>query len=139
MEIQQHDGVVVEVAGSRQGFAKLSERERCHGREREAPGAVVRLPSLPSTIYRGPWGGAGPRRSDLQGGAAAKGVPCPPSQVEAPPPLGFPTLGTGGPRGGTPAHQVLVPLPLHPMGPSRMGGPTRWTPGTLPVVPVQYR
>ena len=25
------------------------------------------------------------------------------------------------------------------MGPSGMGGPTRWTPGTLPVVPVQYR
>ena len=41
MEIQQHDGVVVEVAGSRQGFAKLSERERCHGREREAPGTFL--------------------------------------------------------------------------------------------------
>ena len=25
------------------------------------------------------------------------------------------------------------------MGPSGMGGPTRWTPGTLPVVPVQYQ
>ena len=56
MEIQQHDGVVVDVAGLRQGFAKLSKRERCHGREREAPGAVVRLPSLPPTIYRGPGG-----------------------------------------------------------------------------------
>ena len=56
MEIQQHDGVVVEVAGSRQGFAKLSERERCHGRDREAPGAVVRLPSLPPPIYRPPGG-----------------------------------------------------------------------------------
>ena len=32
MEIQQHDGVVVEVAGSRQGFAKhLTEEERCWG------------------------------------------------------------------------------------------------------------
>ena len=31
------------------------------------------------------------------------------------------------------------PSPLQPMGPSGMGGPTRWTPGTLPVVPVQYR
>ena len=50
MEIQQHDGVVVEVAGSRQGFAKLSERERCHGREREAPGARVQQPSLPPFI-----------------------------------------------------------------------------------------
>ena len=61
MEIQQHDGVVVEVAGSRQGFAKLSERERCHGREREAPGAVVLLPSLPPTVYRGPRGAPAPR------------------------------------------------------------------------------
>ena len=57
MEIQQHDGVVVEVAGSRQGFAKhLRERRRCHGREggaRAWGAAPMRLP----TIYRG--GGAG--------------------------------------------------------------------------------
>ena len=139
MEIQQHDGMVVEAAGSRQGFAKLSERERCHGREREAPGARVLLPSLPP-LYIGLLGGAGPGRSYLQGGgAAAKGVACPPRQVEAPPPLGFPTPGAGGPKGGAPAHQGLVPLPLQPMGPSGIGGPTRWTPGTLPVVPVQYR
>ena len=39
MEIQQHDGVVVEVAGFQQGFAKRrGRREMCHGREREAPG-----------------------------------------------------------------------------------------------------
>ena len=38
MEIQ-HDGVVVEVAGFQQGFAKrCGRREMCHGREREAPG-----------------------------------------------------------------------------------------------------
>ena len=54
MEIQQHDGVVVEAAGFQQGFAKCYwRRKRCHGREREAPGLRVRLPSLPSTIYRG--------------------------------------------------------------------------------------
>ena len=34
MEIQQHDGVVVEVAGSRQGFAKR-KREREVSREGE--------------------------------------------------------------------------------------------------------
>ena len=55
-----------------------------------------------------------------------------------PPPLGFPTLGTGEPKGGAPANKGLVPLPLQPMGPSGIGGPTRWTPGTLPVVPTQY-
>ena len=29
--------------------------------------------------------------------------------------------------------------PLQPMWPPGAGGPTRWAPGTLPVVPVQYR
>ena len=52
MEIQQHDGVVVEVAGFQQGFAKRCGRmEMCHGREREAPGLGLLLPSLPPTIY----------------------------------------------------------------------------------------
>ena len=38
MEIQQHDGVVVEVAGSRQGFAKRKRGGRGVMGEREAPG-----------------------------------------------------------------------------------------------------
>ena len=47
MEIQQHDGVVVDVAGLWQGFTELlREREVLQG-EREAPGAVILLPSLP--------------------------------------------------------------------------------------------
>ena len=54
MEIHQHDGVVVEAAGFQQGFAKRYwRRKRGHGREREALGLRVRLPFLPSTIYRG--------------------------------------------------------------------------------------
>ena len=40
MEIQQHDGVVVEVAGSWQGFAKLLREGEVLQGEREAPGAV---------------------------------------------------------------------------------------------------
>ena len=47
MEIQQHDGVVVDVAGSRQGFSKLLREGEVLQGEREAPGAVVLLPSLP--------------------------------------------------------------------------------------------
>ena len=48
MEIQQHDGVVVDATEFLQGFSKhRGRRERCNGREREAPGARVRLPSLP--------------------------------------------------------------------------------------------
>ena len=46
MEIQQHDGVVVEVAGSRQGFTKPG-RKRCHGREGGARASgVAALPPL---------------------------------------------------------------------------------------------
>ena len=45
MEIQQHDGVVVEVAGSRQGFAKRKRGGGGVTRGREAPGTWVRLPS----------------------------------------------------------------------------------------------
>ena len=70
MEIQQHDGVVVEVAGSRQGFAKLLREGEVLQGEREAPGAVVLLPSLPPLFIGTPGGGAGPGRSDLQGGHA---------------------------------------------------------------------
>ena len=54
MEIHQHDGVVVEVAGFQQGFAKrCGRREMCHGREREAPGLRCCCPPFPS-LYIGP-------------------------------------------------------------------------------------
>ena len=61
MEIQQHDGVVVEVAGFQQGFAKrCGRREMCHGREREAPGLRYCCPPSPPTIYRAKGEGAQP-------------------------------------------------------------------------------
>ena len=44
---------VVGAAVLRQGFAKLSERERCHGREREAPGLRCCCPLFPP-LYIGP-------------------------------------------------------------------------------------
>ena len=50
MEIQQHDGMVVEVAGSRQGSAKLLREGAVLQGEREAPGAVVLLPPSPHYI-----------------------------------------------------------------------------------------
>ena len=58
-------------------------------------------------------------------------------------PLGFApllSLGALGPCGG--AHQPTwgwSPPTLWPMQPFGDGGPTWWTPGTLPVVPVCYR
>ncbi len=59
MEIQQHDGVVVEVAGSRQGFAKRKRGGEVLQGEREAPGAVVLQPSLPPPLFIGALGGTG--------------------------------------------------------------------------------
>ena len=103
MEIQQHDGVVVEVAGSRQGFAKLLRDGEVLQGEREAPGAVMLLPSLPP-LYIGPLGGGAPAWNP-SGGGRRPGGNLPPKSSGAPPTLGFPTLGAGGrPMGGAPAH-----------------------------------
>ena len=87
MEIQQHDGVVVDVAGLRQGFAELlRERERgVAGEEGGAQGCRL-LPSLPP-LYRPP-GGRRPQEMGSQGGAAAKGGKgclAPQGKGEAPP------------------------------------------------------
>ena len=139
MEIQQHDGVVVEVAAIPAGLRQALREGEVLQREREAPGAGVAQPSLPP-LYIGSLGGRRPPRDWISRGAAAKGVACPPSQVGRTPPLGFPTLGVGGgPRGAQQTTRGWFPSPLQPMGPSGIGGPTWWTPGTLPVVPVHYR
>ena len=81
MKIQQHDSVVVDAAGSRQGFAKRKLGGEVLRREREAPRARgCGCPPSPS-LYRGLGeGGAGPREMDLQGGGG-QGVASPPSQV----------------------------------------------------------
>ena len=96
MEIQQHDGVVVDVAGLVQGFAELlRERERgVAGEEGGAQGCCV-LPSL-LPLYIGPLGGAAAK----WGGRGAL-----PPKARGKLPLGFPTLGAWGrPKGGAPAH-----------------------------------
>ena len=121
MEIQQHDGVVVDGAGLRQGFAELlREREVLQGR-REAPKAVGCCP--PSPLYIGPWGGAGPGRWDLQGGAAAKGgkgLPCPPRQGGTPHPrVPNPRRMGGRPMGGAQPTRGWFPSTFSPWGPPR--------------------
>ena len=87
MEIQQHDGVVVEAAGISAGLRQAQREGEVLRGERETPGAWVRSP--PSPLYIGALGGAGPWRSHLKGGAAAKGGTCPPSQVGRPHPWCF--------------------------------------------------
>ena len=147
MEIQQHDGVVVEVAGFQQGFAKDCERERgVAGEEGGAQGCRL-LPSLPP-LFIGPLGAPALGRSDLQGGrrpSGGKGVPCPPRQGRSSP-LGFPTLGAWGEaQGGRPSPLRAGSLPLSPHGALR----DRWPhpvdprdpsggPGTIPVTPETF-
>ena len=90
MEIQQHDGVVVEVAGSRQGFAKRNRGGRGVTGGREAPRAQVWMPpSPPLYIGAGERGEAQPCPF-LQGRGAAKrggGVHPPQGTSEVPSPL----------------------------------------------------
>ena len=115
----------------------------CHGREREAPGARILLPSLPP-LYIGPRerGGAALALPPRKGAAREESIlpkaprRCFPPLGLSPPlvplahgPLGAGALGPYRPRR----------TPYSPCGPLGTGGPTRWTPGTLPVVPVQYR
>ena len=116
MEIQQHDGVVVEVAGIPAGLrqAQAGGRGVTGGRGRHQGLAYCCPPSPP--LYIGPLGGAA--LDPIYRGAAARGETCPPSQVGRPPPLGFPTLGAGGGPWG--AHQPTrgwFPSHFSPWGP----------------------
>ena len=74
MKIQQHDGVGVEATVISAGLRQAPTRER--GVTRGEGGArdlgAAALP--PPTIYRAPRGGAGPRRSNLQGGGGQGGL-----------------------------------------------------------------
>ena len=89
MEIQQHDGVVVDVAALRQGFAELlRERERCcRGGGRRQRLCVCCPPSPP--LFIGPLGGRQPLgdQSSKGGGGQVGGKEClaPQGKGEAPP------------------------------------------------------
>ena len=122
MEIQQHDGVVVEVAGSRQGFAKHKREGEVLQGEREAPGAVgvAALPP-PPTIYRDPWG------APALGDQISKG-PAPPRTP----------INSGGGEGGQPHPKALAPP-----SPSRDTSPSSrsaWrSPAGIPLLPPPRR
>ena len=135
---------MVERQYSDRASPSTQRRRRGVGEGRAAHWRVVRLPSPHPSIYRGKGEGGRPPRTHLGGVRRPRGegerVACPPSQGGAPP-LGFPLNPRRmGPREGVrPAHQGLAPCPTQPMWPPGRGGPSRWTPGTLPVAPVQYR
>ena len=131
-EIQQHDGVVVDVAGLRQGFAELlRERERgVAGEEGGAQGCRL-LPSLPP-LYIGPLEGAGLGRWDLLGGAAAKGGKgclAPQGKGEAPPRVPNPRRMGGGPRGAPQPTKGWFPSTFRPRGPPGQVAPPGGPPG----------
>ena len=84
MEIQQHDGVVMDVAGLGRASPSFCERERCSRGGGRRPRLLYYCP--PSPLYIGPLGGGRRPGTHLDGGAAARGVTYPPSQVGRPPP-----------------------------------------------------
>ena len=99
----------------------------------------VRLPSHPPHIYRGKGEGGRPPQIQSEEGAAARGVALPPKARDAPPFRVPQTLGAWALGGGTQPTKGLVTTQLQPIRSFGAGGPSRWTPGTPPVVPVQYR
>ena len=105
MEIQQHDGVVVEVAGISAGL-RQAQREGEVSREGEGGArGLGAQPSLPP-LYRGPGRGAGPWRSHLKGGGGRwpRGELAPQAKWGAPTPRVSNPRRRGSPKGGAPAH-----------------------------------
>ena len=145
MEIQQHDDVVVEVAGSRQGFAKRKrEGEVLQGRGRRQR-ARVQQPSLPP-IYRHPGGGAPALEPIYKGGRRPGGNFLPPKSSGAPPtPRVSNPRRRGRPMGGRPSPLGAGSLPTSAHGALR----DRWPhpvdprdpscgPGTIPSTPEKF-
>ena len=79
---------------------------------------------------RGVTGGRGRRQGH--------GCGCPPPSIYRVPKGGRPWR-SNLPRGRRPRGVECPPRQVGRPPPSGIGGPTRWTPWTLPVVPVQYR
>ena len=128
MKIQQHDGVVVDAAGIPAGLRQASAGGRGVARGKggaKCKGAAA-LP--PPSLYRAPRGGTDPRRLNLQGGAAAKGVPLP-----SLPPLYIGGLGVapdprdpisrGGQGGDLPPKSSGAPPTPRVSNPRRRGRP----------------
>ena len=119
MEIQQHDGVVVDVAGLGRALLSFCERERgVAGEEGGAQGCCVA--ALPPPLYIGPLGGAGRGRWDLQGGRrpkGGKGCLAPQGKGEAPPRVPNPRR-MGEAQGGAPQPtKGWFPSTFSPRGP----------------------
>ena len=138
MEIQQHDGVVVEVAGIPVGLRQALTGGRGVTGGREAPGLQVRLPFPPLPLYRGKGEGEAQPCPFLQErGAAKRGEESilPKAPRRCLPPLGlslFFLLLAHGPLGAG----ALGPCrprrtPYSPCGPPGQVAPPGGPPGPL--------
>ena len=81
MEIQQHDGVVVEVAAISAGLRQAQREGEVVRGEREAPGTWVRLPSLLPSLYRAPRGAPALGDPISKGGGGQGRFPSPPRHL----------------------------------------------------------
>ena len=84
MEIQQHDGVVVDVAGLGRASPSFCERERCSRGGGRRPRLRCYCP--PSPLYIGPLGGGRRPRPICMGGRRPGGRLAPQGKWGAPPP-----------------------------------------------------
>ena len=133
MEIQQHDGVVVEVAAISVGLRQAQREGKVVRREREAPETWCACPPFPP-LYIGPLGGVAALGDGISKGAAAKGDLPPKPSGGAPTPRVSNPRRRGGPRGrtsplgaGSPptsAHGALRDRWPHPVDPR---DPFRWS------------
>ena len=85
MEIQQHDGVVVDVAGLGRASPSFCERERCCRGGGRRPRLSYYFPPSPP-LYRPPGRGGAGQGSHLDGGRRPGGCLAPQGKWEAPPP-----------------------------------------------------
>ena len=116
MEIQQHDGVVVDVAGLGRASPSFCETERCGRGGGRRPRLLCA--ALPPPLYIGPLEGGALALEPIHNGGGGQGGNFPRKSSGAPPPPGFPTLGAGGgPRGAPQPTRGWFPSHFSPRGP----------------------
>src|SRR3954471_8501495 len=127
----------------RQGFAKLYGGGGGVGEGEGGARAMGAQPPSPAPLYIGLLGGRRPWEIQSPKGAAAREVSLPPKPSRrCLPPLGLlldGTLGAWALWGWFPLAQAGQGAPPKAHVAHQGRCPTWWTPGTPPVVPVQYR